>query len=914
MNQPCNSVATTTSEQMGSRAPGAQEPPQAGITRREFSAWAGVLGGACALAGVGPTRQVLASSAVSDKDASASGNAASSNDAPGKVPAAHAFEYDKAVWGGCHVNCGSRCPIRMFVKDGIVVRVGTDTEGTDDFGPGGIYQMRSCVRGRANRQRLYNDSRIQTPLRRVPGTKRGEGKFEAISWDEAIAEIAQAMSDIKAKYGNDAFYIQYGTGTLGAMVSKSWEPDHTMFARLLNCYGGYLRHYCDYSTGQITWELPLFNGDAWGNNEVTDLVNSKNIVLWGNNPANTRMSGSAMQYLITQVRLQNPDAHIVVIDPILSDTAVGVADEWVPVRPGTDAALVAGMVHHLLVNDLLDRKFIQDKFLGFYSDTFLDQVSQGEPPDTTFFGYDASGSIAVDEDLSYEAYLMGTGGFEGDGEKTSDWAARICGVPAATIERLAEMYLDGPTSTIQGWGPQRHMAGGNISRAIALMAALTGNVGISGGGTGAREGVGGVPFSFPSIPNFAEKNTVSTCVSFFDWYQAIEDYRSMNDATWGVRNIDADGTTTFPEEPGSLSLKAPIKFIWNYASNVMGGQHGDINDMLRIYNLPDTDDSGLTMVVTHDVYMTPTAMMSDIVLPGTTSFEETDITVGGTAWTGFALCESPAVEPLFESKPVYEVCCLLADKLGVLDEFSEGRTQEDWVEWLYDQAVAAGNKLPATFAEFKEQGLVKQTDDHTPAPYKLADKLATPSGKWEVFSKQAYNLSKQWDVTCGGYVEDDGKGEIYGLPQHYVAPEGADDEKSAATYPFQLIGQHQKTRTHSSYGNVSWLKQVAPQQLWINSTDAQELGIANGDVVEVYNDRGRVQITAKVTPRIMPGVISLPQGAWYEPQSTEPDMVGNYDNVDLGGCVSVLTSVRPTPISKGNGVHTCRAAVKKVQA
>ena len=156
----------------------------------------------------------------------------------------------------------------------------------------------------------------------------------------------------------------------------------------------------------------------------------------------------------------------------------------------------------------------------------------------------------------------------------------------------------------------------------------------------------------------------------------------MNDATWGVRAIDPDGTMHFAETPGSLQLKAPIKFIWNYASNVMVGQHGDVNEMLRLYNLPDEDDSGLTMVVTHDVYLTPTALVSDIILPGTTSFEETDVTSGGSAWTGFVLCERPAVTPLFEAKPVYEVCCLLAEKLGLLDEFSEGRTQEEWVRWV----------------------------------------------------------------------------------------------------------------------------------------------------------------------------------------------------------------------------------------
>ncbi|MFR5091708.1 MAG: hypothetical protein ACLTDR_06520 [Adlercreutzia equolifaciens] len=111
--------------------------------------------------------------------------------------------------------------------------------------------------------------------------------------------------------------------------------------------------------------------------------------------------------------------------------------------------------------------------------------------------------------MSYEAYLAGTGAYAGTGEKTPEWAAGITGVPADTIRELADLYMDGPTATIQGWGPQRHSNGGNNSRAIAMIAAITGNVGISGGGTGAREGVGGVPFATPTaIPCFPEKNTV----------------------------------------------------------------------------------------------------------------------------------------------------------------------------------------------------------------------------------------------------------------------------------------------------------------------------------------------------------------------------------------------------------------------
>ena len=160
-----------------------------------------------------------------------------------------------------------------------------------------------------------------------------------------------------------------------------------------------------------------------------------------------------------------------------------------------------------------------------------------------------------------------------------------------------------------------------------MIAAITGNVGISGGGTGAREGVGGVPFATPTaIPCFPEKNTVGVCVSFFDWYQAIEDYTVMNDATWGIRAIDETGVTSYAEEPGTLKLKAPIKFIWNYGSNALRRASTPTSTTRCASTIFRTrKTSGVRMIVTVDPWMTPTAMASDIILPGTTPFEEDDL-------------------------------------------------------------------------------------------------------------------------------------------------------------------------------------------------------------------------------------------------------------------------------------------------
>ena len=568
------------------------------------------------------------------------------------------------------------------------------------------------------------------------------------------------------------------------------------------------------------------------------------------------------------------------------------------------------MIHYLFTQGKLDEALIREKFVGFFSDSFAEDVKLAEPADVSFMGVDKSGTLSIAEDMSYEAYLTGTGAYAGSGEKTPEWAASITGIPADSIRALADLYTDGPTATIQGWGPQRHSNGGNSSRAIAMIAAITGNVGISGGGTGAREATGGVSYAIPHghslLPREEHRGRVRVVLRLVPGHRGLQGHERRH---VGHPPHRRDGRHQLRRGARHHLAQGPHQIHLELRQQRHDGQHADINDCLRIYNLPDEEDSGVRMIVTVDAWLTPTALVSDIILPGTTPFEEDDLTTGGSAWTGFVCCESAAIEPLFEAKPVYEICTLIAEKLGIAEEFTEGKSQLDWVQWCYEQGKEAGDDFPDTFEEFRSTGLFKQTDEHEPA-IAAPEELATPSGKYEVFSKQAYNISKQWDLTGGGYVPDDGRDQITGLPIYYDHFEGYNDPLRSE-YPFQLIGHHTKTRTHSSYGNVDWMKSVAPQQCWINEQDAASLGIEQDDAVIVSTERGRTQLTAKVTARIMPGVVSIPQGAWYEPETRDAATIGSRDVLDLGGCISVLTSSRPTPISKGNGVHSNLCKIEK---
>ncbi|KDF31544.1 hypothetical protein AE03_01405 [Klebsiella aerogenes MGH 77] len=194
---------------------------------------------------------------------------------------------EKTVWGACSVNCGSRCALRLHVRDDEVVWVETDNTGHDIYGD---HQVRACLRGRSIRRRINHPDRLNYPMKRVG--KRGEGKFERISWTEALDTIAESLKRVVKEYGNEAVYINYSSGIVGGNMTRS-SPSASPVMRLMNCYGGSLNQYGTYSTAQIACAMPYTYGSNDGNS-TSDIENSKLVVMFGNNPAETRMSGGGI--------------------------------------------------------------------------------------------------------------------------------------------------------------------------------------------------------------------------------------------------------------------------------------------------------------------------------------------------------------------------------------------------------------------------------------------------------------------------------------------------------------------------------------------------------------------------------------------------------------------------------------------
>lgn len=758
-------------------------------------------------------------------------------------------EGETMTWNACLVNCGSRCVLRAFTKDGKITRIETDNTGEDIYGD---HQIRACLRGRSMRKRVHSAERLLYPMKRVG--KRGEGKFERISWNEALDTVAEGLKKTIKQYGNEAIYLQYGSGTY-QLVSGGRGMGTAR--RFLNLIGGHLDFYGTYSTAQISCAAPYTFGDSPGS-YLMQAANAKLVVMFGNNTMETRASGGGMSYELFNA-LQKSKARFVHIDPRYSDSCLGKENEWIPIRPGTDAALVEGIAHVLISENFVDQEFLDTYCIGYDEKT----LPEGAP---------------IHSD--YKSYILGKGA---DGqEKTPVWASDITGIPVNTIIELARAIGSiKPCFIVQGWGPQRQANGEQTARAIPMLSILTGNIGLPGTNPGLREG----DASIGEVGLPIGTNPVKTKISVFSWTDAIARGEEMTALKDGVQGKD--------------KLDMPIKFMFVTQSNALINQHSQTNKTHEILQ----DESKCEFVLVVDNQMTPSARYADILLPDVTSFELWDLTADGYA-SGemtFMVSLQPAVEAPGEARPMYNICAELAKRFGKEEEFTEGReTTAEWAEYLYYETRKKNPELP-DYETFKQLGVVrvKPKNDNSIALKAFrhdpdTNPLPTPSGKIEIYSERLAKIAQTWELTEGDVITP--------LPQYVTTWESHLDPKTEQ-YPLQLIGHHTKGRAHSTYHNVDWLRKVAPDEVWLNPIDAAMRNIKSGDIVHVYNERGVVEIPAKVTPRIIPGVVTIPQGAWYKPQA---------NGVDIGACINTLTTLRPSPLAKGNPQHTNLVEIKKI--
>lgn len=773
-----------------------------------------------------------------------SGEAAAQSVAPAK---AEAYFYS-----ACLNNCGNACILKVFHHDGKVTRIETDNEVEDDW-ENGIFQIRACPRGRSMRRHMYSPSRLRYPMKRVG--KRGEAAFERISWDEALDIVAAKLRYCIDTFGNASILHAPNSGVYYGPLLRPFS-----FIRLMNLLGGYTEPYTDYSSPMNqAGLLHLYGIPGYSGNAITDIRHSRLAVLFGSNIVETRMSGGGLQYEMFEARKQGK-TRIIIIDPRYTESCTIMADEWIPIRPGTDAALASALAFVLMRENMVDMDFVRTHCVGYDPSTLPDDAPQN---------------------ASYADYILGTG--YDKQPKTPEWAAPITGIPVARIYQLArEIGQAKPCYISQGWGPQRAFAGEWTTTAIAALAVITGNLGIRGGNNGDFDRY--FPGPAPVLPTGVNPQTAT--FPQFMWPQAVLDGKGMTPANAAVKNADA-----FPSD---------IKFIWNYAGNRLINQHSDINHTRKVLG----DESKCEMLVVMDTHLTSTARWADILLPSCAYPEVEDLYSSGWGMDIDYFLASGKVEAFFEARPIWEVCRDLAGRLGVEEAFTESKSREQWLQQLMDEQIRPYYPhLPATLEEVRKAGVIRKAKSRDfPVPMEdfrkdpVAHPLTTPSGKIELYSQTLAELSRTRET--GRYLGD----RIPPVPQYIVTWEGFEDAEAAKKYPLQMITNHYKGQTHSHYANVDWLREVLPQTLWINPLDATERGIRHGDLLKVWNDRGTLLIKAKVTRRIIPGVVCMPQGSWYNPDK---------NGVDHGACPNTLTAFRPTALARSNPMNTNRVQVAK---
>lgn len=732
---------------------------------------------------------------------------------------------------GSH-NCGGRCVIKAHVKNERIVRISTEDDIKDTReNP----QLRGCLRCRSYRNRMYNHDRLKYPMKRIG--KRGEGKFKRISWEEAIDTIAENTKRSMKEYGPDSIYLQYATGNAGRLAERNWMK------RLLGMYGGYLDYYGSYSTACTQIATPYTFGTIYTGSSRDTWQNSKLIILLGFNPAET-IHGTNTAYYLKLAK--EAGAKIISIDPIYSNTAIGLADEWIPIRPTTDSALLDAMAYVIITENLQDQDFLDKYCLGFDEEHMPSGIPKGN---------------------SYKSYILGEG--EDKIPKTPAWAEAITGILRETIIELAREYaVNRPAALIEGFGPQRHAYGEQYTRSGTVLAAITGNIGINGGwasGTGypvRQEFVASIPYYNPN----------KSQISVYSWPDAIIRGKGMG-ADLSVKGVKR--------------LSSNIKLMFNLGGNTLVNQHSDSNGTAKLLE----DESLVEFIVVSDHFLTPSAKFADIFLPADNMMEREDIV---TPWGigDYVIYMNKAVDTIFECRNGYDWIRDLADKLGLKDEFTEGKSIEQWMEYLIGETAKRNNDFPS-INEFKEKSIYRWNYDKCSIAFEdqIEDfennPFPTPSGKIEIFSKRLWGMNNPFEIPA--------------VPKYISAWEGPEDPIKTI-YPLQCIGHHYKRRVHSTFDNTSWMEEAGKQEIWISTVDAEKRYIKNGNGVKVFNSRGTIILPAKVTPRIMPGVVSVPQGAWWTPDK---------EGIDRRGCINTLTKYHPTPLAFGNPSHTNLVEVVK---
>lgn len=797
------------------------------LTRRSFLATTALAAGALATA---------TAAGCSSVDESGAGATSAETDT--------AAPEESYFVGTCHGNCGGRCALKATVRDGKVVSTLPMDYTKENEG------LRvGCVKGVSNPLRIYGPSRLLYPMKRAG--ERGSGEWEQISWDEAIELFANQLKTTMETYGGEANMWQGGAGNMNGVLNGT--PTGIINSALLPTgeikpLDGFSKGYANSRLIQKTGGTVLSVGhDMAGivfafvhltqpRSAVEDLANAKTIVSWGANPAEASFCRAAWNWVC---KGRENGAKLITIDPLFTSTAAH-SDEWLPVRTGTDAALMCGMIHYIVDNDLADWDYVKN---GSVSPFLIDEA--GAYLRLSNFGKAEAGAdddvpVVWDEDAgefvahteAVNPAIRGTFDAEGTSVRTVfdaameniapftvEFAAEECGISVEQIENLARTCAtEGPTSFYINYGLEHTYESWRIYFLIGLLASLTHSVGIPGGSH-----VGSIGLGHESATTIRQPKTFNA-----DGF-VVEDAVPGNHFTgdWIVQIAETGQWAGKDFHMGTL-----VNMCANPLDNFSGS-----SALLKAYDKID-------YIITIDSIMTTTAHYSDLVLPTCMPWETYEYIDGG-------IFEQKAIEPVGDAKSDFDIIKSVAVKMGY-DDLIEGEGLDFLRSYLdTPENIEAGVGFDALY----ENGVV--VGDYS-MPATVVPEY-NPYGRTQFYME--YLMPR------------DAWGQVFGLqdrlPFYKPSIEAYADNPDREKYPLYGFSNHDLYHGQTLWVHNEWLNTFRTIEgkpfCRMHPEVAEARGIKTGDKVRVFNDHGSCVLNALVTEGIRNDSLWLPHGfTWDE--------------------------------------------------
>ncbi|MGP8304683.1 trimethylamine-N-oxide reductase TorA [Vibrio sp. YIC-376] len=715
---------------------------------------------------------------------------------------------------------------------------------------------------------IYSPSRVRYPMVRLDWLKkhkysadtRGNNRFIRVTWDEALDLFYRELERVQKEYGPWALHA----GQTGWNQTGAFNNCTAHMQRAVGMHGNFITKVGDYSTGAGQTIMPYVLGStevyAQGTSWSEILENSDNIILWANDPVKNLQVGwncethESYKYLAQlKEKVAKGEINVLSVDPVKNKTQRYLENDHLYINPMTDVAFMLAVAHVLYNEALYDKKFIDTYCLGF--EDFIQYV-QGKTKDNI--------------------------------EKSPEWAASICGVKADKIREFARMLVNGRTQILMGWCIQRQEHGEQPYWAAAVVAAMVGQIGLAGGGIsyGHHYSSIGVPSTGFAGPGGFPRNLD----------QGMKPKWDNNDFNGYSRTIPVARWIDALLEPGKeINYNGGKVKLPDFKMMVISGcnpwhHHQDRNRMKKAFKKLQT-------VVTIEFAWTATCRFSDIVLPACTQWERNDIDVYGSYSSRGLIAMHRLVDPLFQSKPDFQIMSELTQRFGRREEYTRGMSEMEWIESLYNDCKKANDgkfDMPE-FYEFWEKSVL---DFGEGKPWvRHADfrkdpelnPLGTPSGFIEITSRK-----------IGRY----GYEHCQEHPMWFEKSERSHGGPGSDKYPFWLQSCHPDKRLHSQMCESEEFRATYAVQgrepVYINPVDAKAKGIKDGDLVRVFNGRGQLLAGAVLTDSYPRGVIRIEEGAWYGPLNEKEGAICTYGDPN-----TLTQDIGSSELAQATSANTC---------